>query len=147
MLKASRRRKKVWGIIAVWVLVALGMLLAPAPREWGVFGKWISPHYDRIQPILQPAVHVVLMAVFSGLLMLCFTHRALHISLLYSLGLAFALAVAFEMMQSILPVAFARRCDVADLVPAFCGALVGCMVGVFLRPGRERGVSPLNPKL
>jgi len=140
MMEASRR-KKVWVITAAWLLVALGMLLAPAPREWGTFGKWISPHYDQVQSIVQPAAHVLLMAVCSMLFIRIFTHRTIVVAVLYSFGLAVVFAITLEMLQSILPSGFARRCDVDDLIPSVIGAMAGCMIGVFFRVGKERGLS------
>ena len=131
------RKKRGW-LVAVWLFMAIGMLLAPAPREWGAFGKRVSPFYDQVQPVVQPAAHLVLMVVFSGLLMQCFVHRAVGAAILYSLGLAVALALMLEMLQSALPANFARKCDVDDLIPSVIGAAVGCIIGTLYRLRGER---------
>ncbi len=128
-----KRKKRTGVALAVWLLLALVMLLAPAPREWGAFGRKINASYDKVQPVLQPAAHVVLMVVFSGLLMQCFVHRAVGAAILYSLGLAVALALMLEILQSTLPANFARKCDVGDLIPSVIGAAVGCVVGILYR--------------
>lgn len=137
-MSAANCRKKGWVITAVWLLVPLGMLLAPAPREWGVFGKWISPYYDRVQSVIQPAAHVLLMAVCSILFIRGFAHRTIMVAVLYSFGLAVVFAATLEMLQSILPSGFARRCDVGDLIPSVIGATVGCIIGILFRVRREK---------
>ena len=128
-----RRRTKVRVALAVWLLLAAAMLLAPAPREWGVFGKWISSHYDRVRLILQPAGHMVLMAICVFLLMEGLRHRSPRSAFLISAGIAMLFALALELLQSILPDTFARTCDLWDLLPSLAGMLAGGGIGLFRR--------------
>jgi glycopeptide antibiotics resistance protein len=124
-------------MVAIWMLVALALLLAPAPREWGAFGKWVSPYYDDVQPVLQPGAHLVLMTVCTVLLMRLFVHRTLWTAVVYSFVLAGMLTIALELLQSTLPIAFARTSDIEDLGPSLAGAALGCFVGVRTR-NREK---------
>lgn len=125
-------RKKTVGIaLAVWLFLTMGMLLAPAPREWGAFGKWINSYYDCVRPILQPAAHIILMAGGVVLLMRYFSNRPPGRAFLISVSMAMLLAVAFEMLQSVLPAGFARKCDAGDLVPSMAGMLVGGIIGFY----------------
>ena len=115
--------------LIVWVLLALGLLLAPAPREWGSFGRLINAYYDQARPVLQPAAHIVLMAVGVVLLMPYFACRSPRMAVLMSVATTLLFAMVFEMLQSVLPSSFARQCDVADLVPSGLGMLAGGAIG------------------
>jgi VanZ family protein len=107
------------------------MLMAPAPREWGAFGKWISPYYDYVGFIFQPAAHITLMAIGVILLMRNFSHRSPGWAFLISAATAMLLAMAFEILQSVLPSGFARQYDAGDLIPSLAGALIGGMIGIY----------------
>ena len=47
-------------------------------------------------------------------------------------------ATTLEMLQSMLPSGFARRCDADDLIPSVIGAMVGCVIGILFRVHGER---------
>lgn len=109
-----------------WILLILTVLVVPAPREWGFFGKWIGPRYDLVRPILQPAAHVVLMAVLASLLMRCFVHKRRLDAIFITGGFAMLLALGFEFMQLLLPRSFGRAGDMQDMVFALIGVGIGC---------------------
>lgn len=123
-------QKKGWAALAVWGFLTLGILLAPAPREWGAFGKWINSYYDQIRPVLQPAAHIVLMAAGVILFMRYLSHLSPRRAFLISAAMIMLFAVALELLQSVLPIRFARQCDVEDLIPSMIGMLIGGVVGI-----------------
>lgn len=124
------RNRKIWLMITVWLLIILTLLLIPAPREWGEFGKWIRPHYDNVKDVLQPIAHIVLMTVLASLFMRCFAHKEKWVSIVFSFGISMALACTFECMQFALPKDFARRFDVSDIAFSGVGILAGCLIGL-----------------
>jgi VanZ family protein len=129
----SRHIKQVGGLALAWLAVALLMFLAPSPREWGEFGHRISPFYDKIKSVFQPAVHVVLMASMALLCMHIFRRQAVLAASILSFGIVLVLAAVFEGLQSLLPSDFSRRADLADMIPSAAGAMMGCMSGLGAR--------------
>ena len=125
--------KKNLALIGAWLLVALTLLLAPAPREWGFLGSRISLRYDKIQHVLQPAAHFILMTVLVLLLMRLFRRLHWKHAALYAACVALGLAVGLELLQALLPVEFARACDPLDLLPSLAGVLCGAAVGLIVR--------------
>ncbi len=132
-------KKKTGAALAVWLLIALGMLLAPAPREWGAFGKLINSYYDHTRLILQPAAHSFLMAIGVVLLMHYFSHHPPFRAFLISAVAALSCAIVFELLQNLLPSGFARQCDIEDLIPSTAGALVGGIIGLRQRLRNKDG--------
>ena len=133
--------KMIIPLISIWLLIALVVLLVPAPREWGAFGHWVSPYYDRIQHVFEPAVHISLMIIITILLMHVFKNRTTILAFVYTLGLGFCLAVMLEGLQSLLPAGFARKCDLLDLIPSSIGLLAGCLIGLLIRSIRKRRIA------
>ena len=132
-MNKADHKKNVAAQLGILLLLTLLVMLVPAPREWGVFGKWVSPYYDATKDILNPTVHVVLMAMIAALIMHGFRFRALRLSILLALSVVIVFAVLFEVLQGLLPGEFGRTCDLADLVPGTIGGILGCVVGVVLR--------------
>jgi len=122
----------IWGMAFGWMGVTLVALIIPAPREWGVLGERISPYYDLVRPVLQPAAHVVLMFVMAWILMHCFSARSVPVAVLLSLLICLFLAIAFEGVQHMLPVSFGRAADWDDVVFSLSGAGAGCLFSLFL---------------
>ena len=131
------RKKKVGVAFALWFMIALILLLSPAPREWGAFGEWINSYYDQVQPILQPVAHTLLMMVGVFLLMEGFHRSPPWVAFLLSIGAAIFLALVFELMQGFLPARFARACDIEDLLPSMLGILAGGGLGFLRRVKKE----------
>jgi VanZ family protein len=121
--------KKLTIALLVWFLCALAILLAPAPREWGDFGHRINSWYDEARHLLQPATHVVLMAIGAFLLIRCFGASSPRRAFILAMVSAITLAVFFELLQSRLPASFARRCDAEDLIPSMIGMVLGGGLG------------------
>ncbi len=124
-------------LAGAWILIALTLLLAPSPREWGPLGRRFSLEYDKIKDVLQPSVHFVLMVLCALLLMRVFKHRPWAWAAFLSVGITCALAIGLELLQALLPNSFARTCDPMDILPSLAGALCGTFVGLFRRPRRE----------
>ena len=125
-----RQLKQIGWLVLGWLVIALVVLLAPSPREWGTLGHRISPFYDDIKSVLQPAVHIVLMASMAALCMHIFRQQTVPVAAGLSFAIVIALAAVFEGLQSLLPLGFARRGDLADMIPSAAGALMGCMIGL-----------------
>ena len=130
---AAGRKKKIMGVLVVWLFLALGLLLAPSPREWGKMGRTFSSRYDKVSHIVQPVCHVVLMALCAFFLMQLFSNHLPGIALLYATGLAMSAAVGLELMQNLLPSCFGRQCDLNDLLPSLAGVVLGGMAGICIR--------------
>jgi len=122
--------KQIWVVTAVWVCVILAVLLMPAPREWGTFGKWLGPRYDHIRPILQPMAHFMLMGVLALMLMRCFAARRIQQAVLWTIGIALGLSSVFELLQFLLPPSFGRACDLVDIACSVAGAVLGCSISL-----------------
>ena len=129
----SRQIRQIGGLALAWLVIALLVLLAPAPREWGEFGHRISPYYDDIRPVFEPVVHFVLMAPMAALCMHIFRRQGVLAASAFSFGIVLALATLFEGLQSLLPSEFSRRADPADLIPSAAGAMIGCLAGLVAR--------------
>jgi hypothetical protein len=123
--------KKITIALLIWFLITLTVLLAPAPREWGDFGHLINSWYDEYQSILQPAVHLILMAIGAFLLIRYFGVNSPGRAFVLAMIFAVILASFFELLQGILPASFARRCDAEDLLPSIAGMLLGGGIGFF----------------
>jgi hypothetical protein len=121
--------KKLTIALLVWFVSALVILLAPAPREWGDFGYRINSWYDEVRPVLQPAAHVILMAIGAFLFIRIFGANSPRRAFVLSMISTVTLAVFFELLQSALPASFARRCDAEDLIPSIAGMLLGGGLG------------------
>ena len=132
-MKGDGKSRMVLWLGVAWLGIALLMLLAPSPREWGEFGRQLSPYYDRIEAVFQPAVHLVLMAILAVALMHHFESRSAVTAVLISFVLVMVLAIVLEGLQGLLPAEFSRRCDVEDLVPGAGGAVIGCCIGLLVR--------------
>jgi VanZ family protein len=137
----SDSNKMIIPLISIWLLGALTVLLVPAPREWGAFGHWVSPYYNRVRYVLEPSVHIILMAMITVLLMHFFKYRSRMRAFVYTLGLGLFLAGTLEGLQSFLPAEFARKCDLLDLIPSSIGILTGCLIGLYIRAVRKRRLS------
>ena len=127
------REKRFFIALVIWFFLALSILLAPAPREWGDFGTRINSFYDETRSVLQPATHIILMATGVFLLMGCLHRKTPKRAFFLSMGIAVSLAVLFELLQGFLPSSFARRCDAGDLVPSIAGMLLGGVAGFLPR--------------
>lgn len=138
----SQTNRIIIPLIAFWMLIALTVLLVPAPREWGAFGHWVSPYYDQVQSVFEPAVHIILMSMITILLMHFLMDRTTKAALCITLAAGLCLAVMLEGLQSFLPVKFARKCDLHDLIPSSIGVLTGCLIGLIFRIIRERRFYP-----
>ena len=128
--------KKNRALAGAWVLIALVLLLAPSPREWGPLGRRFSLEYDKIKDVLQPSVHFVLMIFCGLLLMRVFNKLPLARAAFLSVSIACALAIGLELLQALLPNYFARSCDPMDMLPSFAGALCGTFIGLLTRGRR-----------
>ncbi len=134
-MKPSTAKSAVWItlLIMIWGVVALTILLVPAPREWGAFGQWVSPYYDRVQHRLEPAVHISLMATIAIILMHGMRSSRAATAVARTMVISLLLAIVLEGLQFFLPTEFARKCDMRDLVPSMIGIVAGCLVGLFMR--------------
>ncbi len=130
---ANRTSVPVILLALAWLVVALTVLLVPAPREWGRLGHVISPYYDKIQHRFEPAVHIGLMASISVLIMHYLKSKKAMTAVMQTMALALLLAVTLEALQSYLPDEFGRKCDIHDLLPAVIGIAAGCLIGLVMR--------------
>ena len=125
--------QKIRIALLIWLLVTLSLLLAPAPREWGIFGPRLLSFCEETRFVLQPAAHVLLMAAGTMILIRCFGRQAPRQAFLLAITCGLVLTVFFELLQSIIPESFARRCDAADLIPSAAGLLFGGAIGLAQR--------------
>jgi VanZ family protein len=114
----------------VCLILMLVAMFAPSPREWGSLGKWLSPHYDYVKPVLQPIAHVVTMALMAFIALRIMASRPVWIAISGGLFISMVAATAIEFMQLALPSSFSRTFDLADLVYALLGTLAGCLIGI-----------------
>lgn len=127
-----------WIALVAWLLMSLAAMLMPAPRAWGVLGVRIKLYYEEIRFVLNPAVHLVLMALLAVLSMQMFWNRKLRVAVVSSFSLVILFAVLFELLQGMLPREFGRSYDVMDLIPGAFGGALGCLVGLIFRERKER---------
>ena len=79
--------------------------------------------------MLQPSAHFFIMAACAFILMGLFSQRKLGVAVFFAVSITACAAIGLEILQSFLPVHFARKCDPFDLIPSLLGALAGSASG------------------
>ena len=119
--------------VVFWIAVTLIAVLLPSPREWGAFGEWFSPHFDKIRGVAQPAAHFVLMAAIAFSLVMALAARPPLVAWAAATVTCLLLSGIFEWLQTLLPVEFARDADLSDIVSSLLGAMVGSGLAVWFQ--------------
>jgi glycopeptide antibiotics resistance protein len=116
-------------VLALAIVLIAALMLAPSPREWGAWGKWLSPGYDLVSPVLQPLAHVACMTVMSLLIMRYLVRYSIAHAVLIGGSVSMLLALLLEFAQLAIPENFSRTFDLSDLAFALLGVVIGCLIG------------------
>lgn len=126
-----RPRPFVW--LSFWIVLTLIAVLLPSPREWGAFGEWVSPHFDKVRGIIQPAAHFFLMAAIAAALTTVLAARPPLVTFAVATLVAVALSILFEFFQTLLPETFGRDADPSDVLSSMLGAMAGSALALLFR--------------
>jgi VanZ family protein len=125
------------GALLAWIFVVVFLHLAPTSDRWerpvSQFARDISLSKEDGQAV----AHVILMAGCAFLLMNSLVIMPKRRAFMVSFVACILLSGLLELMQAVVPSAFRRQCDIADMLPAITGALIGCCAGLGVPASRN----------